>query len=343
MPPIALFIFSLSRRVAVHRGTISEVITLEATMNNRTTLSLMLGGLLLSLSAVTSAQAASPSISVAYQPMVSTGLAAKRPFEAWFVLDKSSDPTVPGYDVPAGATIRFTFPQEFTPQADLFQGAVMLSGWSQGSIPVKFTTTKDEANPRALVIKFSEPVTAGPPEKPGLKAIHLRVRVLNPATAGDYPIAITFTDAGALSGTTTAVAHITPTPVPNVAAYNELNQGRGSNWQHVMPGQGIAVPIDFLVTLPRISRSLVNLTAEPDGSMRILSDGKRIGSIKAQGVPITMTPEAFGPGKSRLGIIRVHVKAGSEPGVAEIIAALDGGTQYKINLVVGTPSQTSSH
>ena len=110
-------------------------------MNRRTRLGL--AAIAFSLSIVTSmwAQAGSPSVTVAYQPMVSTGLAAKQPFEAWFVFDKSSDPTVAGYAVPAGAAIRFVFPQEFTPQADLFQGAVMLYGWSQGPISVKFTTT----------------------------------------------------------------------------------------------------------------------------------------------------------------------------------------------------------
>ena len=50
------------------------------------------------------ARADAPATTVAYQPMVSAGLAAKQPFEAWLVFDKSSDPTVPGYDVPAGAT-----------------------------------------------------------------------------------------------------------------------------------------------------------------------------------------------------------------------------------------------
>jgi hypothetical protein len=250
---------------------------------------------------------------------------------------------VPGYAVPAGATIRFVFPQEFIPQPDLFQGAVMLPGWSQGPIAVNFTAIQDPTNPRALIVKFNQPIAAGPAGHPGLKDIHLRVRVLNPTAAGDYPIAIAFTDAGALSGTTAAVAHITPMPVPNVAAYNELNQGRGSNWQHVQPGQDAAVPIDFLVTLPGVPRSVISLSSQSDGSLSILSDGKRVGSIKTQGVPVTMTPEGFGPGKSRLGIIRVHVRAGSEAGAAEIIAALDGGTQYKINLVVDASSRVTGN
>ena len=81
-------------------------------------------------------------------------------------------------------------------------------------------------------------------------------------------------------------------------------------------------------------RSVVNLQPAPDGNLKILSDGKPIGSIRSQGVPVTLTPESFGPGYSRLGIIRVHAKAGSKPGTAEIIAALDGGTEYKISLIV---------
>ena len=95
------------------------------------------------------------------------------------------------------------------------------------------------------------------------------------------------------------------------------------------------MPIDLLVTLPDecpIVRS-VSLNRRRCSSA-FLSDGKPIGSIRSQGVPVTLTPESFGPGYARLGIIRVRAKAGSQPGAAEIIAALDGGTQYKINLIV---------
>jgi hypothetical protein len=280
------------------------------------------------------ARADAPAVTVEYQPMVSTGLAASQPFEAWFVFDKSSDPRVPGYAIPAGATIRFVFPKEFTPQNDLFQGAVMLYGWPQGPIPAKFTTKQDDADPRTLVIQFNEPIGVAPPDKPGLKAIHLRVRVLNPAAPGDYPVTVDFANAGALSGTSKSIVHITPQPVPNVAAYNQLNQGRGSNWQRVKAGQEASVPIDFLVTIPDLPRSVVNLQPQADGGLAILSDGKRIGSIQTYGAPVTLAPESFGPGYSRVGIIRVRAKAGSQPGVAEIVAALDGGTRYKINLIV---------
>ena len=47
---------------------------------------------------------------IQYQPMTSDGLAAGYPFESWVVFDMSSDPTVPGLSLPAGATFRFTFP-----------------------------------------------------------------------------------------------------------------------------------------------------------------------------------------------------------------------------------------
>jgi hypothetical protein len=296
--------------------------------------------LVLGLSTLTAAYAGAPGATVQYQPMVSTGLAANQPFEAWFVLDKSSDPRMPGYAIPAGATIRFVFPKEFTPKPGLFQGAVMLPGWVQGPIAANFTTTQAPTNPRAIIIKFNAPITADPPGHPGLKDIHIRARVVNPAP-GNYPISITFSDAGALNGTTTAIARITPSPVPNIAAYNELNEGKGSNWQHVQPSQEAPVPIDFLVTLPNVPRSVISLSAQPDGSLKILSDGKPIGSIKASGAPVTMRPVSFGPGKSRLGIIRINVKAGNEPGMAEITAALDAGTEYKINLAVDASSKVT--
>jgi hypothetical protein len=269
--------------------------------------------------------------------MVSTGLAANEPFEAWFAFDKSTNPSVSGYAVPSGATIRFVFPEQFTPKKGLFIGAVMLQGWVQGPFPAKFTETVDPSNPRAVIIKFEKPIGVAPPIAPGLKDIHLRVPVLNPSKAGDYPIKITFTDAGALSGTTTAVAHITPQPVPNIAATNDLIGGKDSNWQHVNAGQEAALPIDFLVTLPGVPRSVIALKPLANGSLNILSDGKPIGSIKVQGVPVTLLPVAFGPGKARLGIMRINAKAGDEPGNAEIIAALNDGTQYKINLIVEAP------
>lgn len=94
------------------------------------------------------------------------------------------------------------------------------------------------------------------------------------------------------------------------------------------------MPIDFLVTLLDVPRFVVNLQPASDGSLKILSDGKPIGSIRPQRVPVTLTPGSFGPGYSRLGIICVRARVGNQPDTAEIIAALDRGTQSKISLIV---------
>lgn len=279
------------------------------------------------------ARADAPSTTVFYQPMVSTGLAAQNPFEAWFVFDKSSDPKVPGYAIPAGATIRFTFPEAFTSKPGGSLGAVMLKGWAQGALPAKFTTTLDEKDPRTVVVRFSEGTAFSPTEAPGLKAIHLRTNVINPAKPGDYPITIQFLDAGSLTGKVNALASITAKPQPNVAAYNQLHQSKDEDWQHVKAGEEALLPIDFLVTLPDAPRSTISLKVGTNGVL-ILSDGKPIGAIKTEGVPVTLTPEAFGPGFSRLGIIRVHAKAGKTTGTARIIASLDEGTTYPINLII---------
>jgi hypothetical protein len=291
--------------------------------------------LLFSGFATSSAQDAPPPVTVAYQPMVSTGLAARQPFEAWFVFDRSSDPTVAGYSVPAGATVRLTFPKEFTPQAGNphLEGA-LLYGWPHGAIPVSFSVTQDKTDPRVVVVRIDQAIAVGPPERPGLKAIHVRTGELNPASPGDYAIAVKFADAGPLSGATSAIAHITDRPVPNVAAYNQLHQSKDEDWQHIKPGMEAPLPIDLLVTLPDDPRSTIGLAPTGEGALSILSDGKPIGSISSQGVPVTLTPESFGPGYSRLGIIRVHARAGSQSGLAEIVATLEGGTKYKINLIV---------
>lgn len=283
------------------------------------------------------ALADAPATTVAPQVMVGRGLAARYPFEAWFLLDKSSDPAVPGYAVPAGATIRVTFPQAFTPRPGGSLESVMLTGWAQGAIPVKFTVALDPGAPRTVVIHFDQPIVPNPPGSPGLKGIHLRTNEINPAQPGDYPIAIQFIDAGPLSGTTTAIAHIAARPMPNIAAYNQLHQGQDEDWQRVAAGTEAALPVDFLVTVPDTPRAEIALRAAPDGTLAILSDGRPIGSITANGVPITLTPQAFGPGFSRLGIVEVRVKAGTTPGRAQIVAALDGGTQYVITLVVAGP------
>lgn len=288
---------------------------------------------LLATAFVPTAFAVAPATTVAYQVMISTGLATHDPFEVWFVFDKSSDPRVPVYTLPAGMTVRFTFPESFTPKPG-FLGAVMLNGWAQGKIPAHFTVAMDKRDPRTVVIHLQKAIEASPPEVPGLKAIHLRTGLINPAKAGDYPIKLQFTDAGALSGTTTAIAHITPRPVPNVAAYNQLHQAKDEDRQRVKAGSEAPLRFDFLVTIPNTPRSVRSLKPDGRGGLTILSDGKPIGSITTKGVPVTLMPQTFGPGFARLGIVEVHAEAGMTPGTAEIIAALKGGTRYDIHLIV---------
>ena len=194
-----------------------------------------------------------PSMSIGYQPMVSNGLAAKQPFEAWLWLDKTTDPATPGYAVPAGATIKLHFPEQFTPESGHPLYAVMLNGWTQGAIPAKFTVSPEQSDPRTIVIQYNQGIVPGGVEKPGLKAIHLHTGLLNPSTAGDYPITVEFSNAGLLNGTNKAVVHVTPTALPNVASYNQLHQGLNEDWQHVQRGKETPLPIDFLVNLPNDS------------------------------------------------------------------------------------------
>ncbi len=280
------------------------------------------------------AAGSTPGATIQYQPMTSDGLAAGYPFEAWVVFNISSDPNIPGLALPAGSTFRFIFPEAFTPQPSSHPQAVLLYGWSQGPIAVPFTVMSDSKDPRTIVLKLTAAIPSGPPERPGLKAIHLRWGPLNPAKAGDYPITVQISDAGGLSGTTQAVAHITSQPVPNVAAYNQLHQGRDEDWQRVKTDQTAPLSIDLLVTLPDKARSFISLRPTEGGVLGILSDGVLIGTITPQGVPVTLKPESFGPGFARLGIVRFFVTGGSEPGLAEIVAQLKGGSQYKIDVVV---------
>ena len=297
-------------------------------------LSLIISTILVFVFFATTVEAASPGATIEYQPMTSDGLAAGYPFEAWVVFDKSSNPAEPGYALPAGATFRFTFPQAFTPQPSSHPQAVLLHGWSQGPIPVPFTVGLDPQDPRTIVLRLSADLSAGPPERPGLKAIHLRWGPLNPAQAGDYPISISLSDAGELSGTTQAIAHITHKPVPNVAAYNQLHQSRNEDWQHVKTGQIAPMPIDLLVTLPDKARSFMSLRPTSEGNLEILSDGAPIGMVTRRGVAVTLKPEPFGPGFARLGIVRFYVTGGSVSGSAEIDAQLHGGPRYTLHVVV---------
>jgi len=273
------------------------------------------------------------SATVEYQPMVANGLAASQPFEAWIVLDKPLDPSKPGYAVPAGAKMRFTFPKTFRPLPQIKPEAVLLYGWPQKAIPVKFDVALDPKDSRTIVISLLQPLEAAPPDRPGLKAIHLRTGEVNPRE-GQYPIEIQFNNAGELSGTTTAMVSITKGAVPNVAAYNQLHDSRNENWQHVKRGETAPIPIDLLITLPREARSSFSLHSRSDGSLEILSDERPMGTITASGVSVTLKPESFGPGFARLGIVRFRATAGAMAGTAEITARLTGGASYTLHLIV---------
>ena len=192
----------------------------------------------------------------------------------------------------------------------------------------------DPQDPRTIVLRLTATVPSAPPERPGLKAIHLRWGPLNPTQAGDYPITIQLSDAGGLSGTTQATAHITAKPVPNVAAYNQLHEGRNEDWQHVKTGQTTSLPVDLLITLPDKARSSISFRPATGGDLEILSDGVPIGTVTQHGVPVTLKPESFGPGFARLGIVRFYVTGGLEPGLAEIEAQLQGGQRYTVHVVV---------
>jgi len=290
-------------------------------------------GLAMSL-LVTPGWAEPPRTIIAYQPMTAEGLAAGNPFEAWFVLDVSLNPAVPGYALPAGATFRFTFPAAFTPQPDGHPEAVLLYGWPQKAAPVPFTVGLDPSDPRTIVLRLDAPFPAEPPERPGLKAIHVRMGPRNPAQTGEYPIAIQLGNAGGLSGNTQALVRITPTAVPLIAAYNQLHDGRDEDWQAVKPGAQVVLPLDWLVTLPGEARAAITLRKGPTGDLDILRDGHAIGSIDARGVPVTLTPVQFGPGFARLGIVRAQVTAGPTPGVAAIEAQLQGGPSYTLHLTI---------
>ncbi len=282
----------------------------------------------------TTVGAGPPGATIEYQPMTSEGLAAGYPFEVWVVFDKSPNPAEPGYALPAGAAFRFTFPPAFTPQPGTHPESVLLYDWPQKAAPVPFTVGLDPRDPRTIVLTLTEAFPAGPPERPGLKAIHLRMGPLNPTQGGDYPISIQISDAGGLSGTTQAVAHITPKPVPVVAAYNQLHEGRNEDWQHVKMDQTAPLPIDLLITLPDKARSFIALRPATGANLEILSDGVPIGAVTKRGVPVTLKPESFGPGFARLGIVRFYVTGGSVPGLAEIDAQLQGGPRYTLHVVV---------
>jgi hypothetical protein len=278
--------------------------------------------------------ASPPRATIEYQPMTSQGLAAGYPFEAWVVFDKSSNPAEPGYALPAGATFRFTFPPSFTPKLGIHPESVLLYDWPQKAAPVPFTVGLDPQDSLTIVLKLKEAFPAGPPERPGLKAIHLRWGPLNPMREGGYPVTIKISNAGELSGTTYAMAHITSRPVPVVSAYNQLHEGRNEDWQHIKTGQTATLPIDLLITLPDKARSSMELRPATGGNLEILSDEVPIGTVTQHGVPVTLKPKPFGPGFARLGIVRFYVTGELEPGITEIDAQLEGGPRCTLHVFV---------
>ena len=122
--------------------------------------------------------------------MIAARLAAGRAFEAWLRLDKCNEPWAPGYQPPGGTTIRIAFPRSFSPRRDLPLQVFLLHGWPRGAITAKFEAAVDPYDYRAIILRLSEPIDACPPDQPGLKAIHLRAPVVDPAKPSDYPIAV---------------------------------------------------------------------------------------------------------------------------------------------------------
>ena len=277
--------------------------------------------------------AQAPAATIAYQVMTDGGLTTGQPFEAWVVFG-DPNPAAPGYALPAGSVIRVTFPPPFTPEPVSIQGVVLLYGWSQGSIDVPYAFAKDPADPRTIVITIKAPITVQAPERPGLKAIHLRTDLRNPLS-GNYPIKIALLNAGQSNGTLDAVAHIGTTRVPHIAQYNQLHESRDEDYQHVQPGQAVPLPIDLLVTRNDEPRATLQLAKRLDGGLNIVADGKPIGKIEPHGVPVTLTPHPFGPGFARLGIVEFTVQAGQSAGAADIEAELDGGTGTTLHVLVG--------
>ena len=164
-----------------------------------------------------------PPATIVYQPMAGDGFAAGYPFEAWIYFDRSPDPGVPGYAFPEGTIFRFKFPQAFMPRADRPPQAVLLGGNPDAPILTPFTVSMDPGDPRVIVLTLTAPLLSGSPGNPGLKAIHLGWGPLNPSAAGEYPITIEYVSAGDLSGSTVAIARITPKPLAGVAAWNTRN------------------------------------------------------------------------------------------------------------------------
>lgn len=164
-----------------------------------------------------------PPATIVYQPMTGDGFAAGFPFEAWVYFDRSPDPKVPGYAFPEGTIFRFKFPPAFMPQADRQPRAVLLGGNPAAPIQAPFTIGIDPGDPRIIVLTLTAPLLSGSPDGPGLKGIHLGWGPLNPSAPGEYPITIECVSAGELSGSTVAIARITPKPPAGVAALNIRN------------------------------------------------------------------------------------------------------------------------
>jgi hypothetical protein len=247
--------------------------------------------------------------------MIAAGLAAGHAFEAWLQLDKSNEAWAPGYQLPAGTTIRLTFPRPFSPKHDLPARIFLLHGWPQSPITAKFEAAVDAQDSRAINLRLNGPIAADPPGHPGLKAIHLRAPVVNSAKPGDYPIAVSFEGGGALSGATQAVAHIAHKPSPNIAAYSQPHARGNENWQRVKVGQEAPLPLDWLVTLPNEARASLALPPAREGRLTITADGMPIGTIGSRGASSS-------------------VVAGEEPGKAEIEAKLDSGPRYVIHILI---------
>jgi len=310
--------------------------------------------------------------SVVKAPITPDGDVAGAPTDLVVNLDTSLDPAFLGRALPAGCSVRVTFPKEFKstglPVQDLFTpgcapGAfqcitgIFLQGWPQHPIlphfpfpPIgpatEYALTSDGTN--TLVFTALEDLVVpnpNPAPGPGLKQIHL-IGFVNPKRPGYYPVHVEFAAGmGCTAESGVANVHIVRKIRPSVEVTSVFNEGAPNTiYQEAEASMPAPLAWDFLLW-GRKGRPMVGVSVEmvrPD--FALLKKGHRtVGHIRiyapvgAEGHSVEGDPsfEINAPIQDvPAGRLTVQFTAGSASGSYTTTVALRHGNSVNMFVVV---------
>ena len=294
-------------------------------------------------------------------PIVADGDVAGALTDLVFVLDTDLDPAVPGRTLPAGSSVRITFPEEFQsvevnagPAAtceDPCNTGVILQGWPQRPFPpiADFYSVEMDGSHTFVMTAVQDLAPGG---TPGVKQFHVILGGLtNPTEPGDYAITVeagTGPDGAVETGTGVVTIHpaiqpsINPTSI--FAKLTDEDPNGNPLYQEAAAGESPPFAWDFFL-FGSDGGGIVGaeLQQNDDSGGDIVQDGAVIGSFTIDapegatgqsvsgGPSVDATAPVLGKATARL---TATFTAGDMPGDYVTTFEMDGGNSLAMHVTV---------